>query len=360
MKERKYGIDLLRMILMLMVVVLHVLGKGGVLNATQIRTANYYTAWLLEISCYCAVNCYALITGYVYYHSKYRISSMLLIGIQALFYSTIIYILSWIISPASFSRGLVLNALFPVARETHWYLSSYAGLFLLIPALNAAIDAFSLRQTKYFLLLSFIGFSLAPTFLMHDPFKLNNGYSTLWLVYMYLIGGFVHKFHFDAFISKKKAFLFFAVCIAMTAIFKFTVEEITIFIFGNEKFSKLLIRYVSPTILFAGLSLFLVFLHINPKPALCRFIGILSPAAFGVYLIHCHPVIFELFEDRFTFLNDLHQLFMPLGVLAVALGIYLPCLMIDYLRLKIFQKLSVKAFLNRLENKFLSEDFTKK
>lgn len=359
MKERKYGIDLLRMILMLMVVILHVLGKGGVLNATQMRTANYYTAWLLEIGCYCAVNCYALITGYVYYHSKYRISSMLLIGIQALFYSTIIYILSWIISPASFSPGLVLNALFPVSRDTHWYLSSYAGLFLLIPVCNAAIDAFSLRQTKYFLLLSFIGFSLVPTFLMHDPFKLHNGYSTLWLAYMYLIGGFVHKFQLDAFISKKKAILFFAVCIAMTAIFKFSVEEITIFIFDDEKGSKLLIGYVSPTILFAGISLFLAFLHINPKPALCRFISVFSPAAFGVYLIHCHPVIYELLEARFTNLYDLHPLLMPFSVLAVALGIYIPCLIIDYLRLKMFQKLSVKAILNRLESKFLSEDFAK-
>lgn len=284
---------------------------------------------------------------------------MLLIGIQALFYSTIIYILSWIIAPASFSPGLVLNALFPVSRETHWYLSSYAGLFLLIPVCNAAIDAFSLRQTKYFLLLSFIGFSLVPTFLMHDPFKLNNGYSTLWLVYMYLIGGFIHKFHFDAFISKKKAFLFFAVCIAMTAIFKFSVEEITIFIFDDEKGSQLLIEYVSPTILFAGISLFFAFLHINPKPALCRFISVFSPAAFGVYLIHCHPVIYELLEARFTNLYDLHPLLMPFGVLAVALGIYIPCLIIDYLRLKMFQKLSVKAILNRLESKFLSEDFAK-
>ena len=253
MKERKYGIDLLRMILMLMVVILHVLGKGGVLNATQMRTANYYTAWLLEIGCYCAVNCYALITGYVYYSSKYRVSSMLLIACQALFYSTIIYAILWIISPESFSPGLVLNALFPIARETHWYLSSYAGLFLLIPILNAAIDTFSLRQTKHFLFLSFIGFSLVPTFLLQDPFKVNNGYSTLWLVYMYLIGGFVHKFHWDALVSKKNALLSFAVSIAMTAIFKFSVEEISMFVWGDEKGSNLLIRYVSPTILIAGL-----------------------------------------------------------------------------------------------------------
>lgn len=33
MKERNYGIDLLRLVLMYMVCILHTLGQGGVLNA---------------------------------------------------------------------------------------------------------------------------------------------------------------------------------------------------------------------------------------------------------------------------------------------------------------------------------------
>ena len=45
-KQRNYGIDLLRMIAMLMVVILHILGKGGVLQAAPPLSIRYETAWL--------------------------------------------------------------------------------------------------------------------------------------------------------------------------------------------------------------------------------------------------------------------------------------------------------------------------
>ena len=38
---RNYGLDLLRMIAMLMVVVLHILGKGGVLSACEPLSGQY-------------------------------------------------------------------------------------------------------------------------------------------------------------------------------------------------------------------------------------------------------------------------------------------------------------------------------
>jgi hypothetical protein len=49
---------------MLMVVVLHILGQGGVLKTARPLSVEYEIAWFLEILCYCAVNCYALISGY--------------------------------------------------------------------------------------------------------------------------------------------------------------------------------------------------------------------------------------------------------------------------------------------------------
>ena len=64
MKERNYGIDLLRVISMIGVMTLHVLGHGGVLAITKILTLNYNIAWLLNILFCSAVNCFVLITGY--------------------------------------------------------------------------------------------------------------------------------------------------------------------------------------------------------------------------------------------------------------------------------------------------------
>lgn len=47
--KHNIGIDLLRMILMLMVVVLHVLGHGGVLEATAYNPIKYGVAWFLKL-----------------------------------------------------------------------------------------------------------------------------------------------------------------------------------------------------------------------------------------------------------------------------------------------------------------------
>ena len=57
---RNYGIDLLRLVAMFMVVVLHVLGHGGILNAAT--GINYSISMLLRICAYCAVDCYAIIS----------------------------------------------------------------------------------------------------------------------------------------------------------------------------------------------------------------------------------------------------------------------------------------------------------
>ena len=74
--ERNYGIDLFRIVSMFMVVVLHVLGQGGILDGTIGVAGNYETAWFLETAAYGAVNCYALISGYVGIRSRYRYSTL--------------------------------------------------------------------------------------------------------------------------------------------------------------------------------------------------------------------------------------------------------------------------------------------
>lgn len=64
MKSRNYGIDLLRIVSMFMICILHVIGVwGGEASATL--SLNYNIAWLIECACDCAVNAFALISGYV-------------------------------------------------------------------------------------------------------------------------------------------------------------------------------------------------------------------------------------------------------------------------------------------------------
>ncbi len=47
--ERLYFIELYKIIAMFMVIILHVLGQGGVIDGTQSGSVNYWVAWVMEI-----------------------------------------------------------------------------------------------------------------------------------------------------------------------------------------------------------------------------------------------------------------------------------------------------------------------
>ena len=85
-EKRNYGVDALRILAMYMIVILHVLGQGGILDAVRRGTGQYSVAWFMEIASYCAVNCYALISGYVGVKTKFRMSNILYLWLQVVFY----------------------------------------------------------------------------------------------------------------------------------------------------------------------------------------------------------------------------------------------------------------------------------
>ena len=61
--RRNNGVDLLRMTATFFIIIHHLLGHGGLLKALPVNTPAYHAAWILEIAVYCAVNCYAMISG---------------------------------------------------------------------------------------------------------------------------------------------------------------------------------------------------------------------------------------------------------------------------------------------------------
>ncbi len=60
--KREYGIDILKAAAMSMVVCFHIMGRGGVLEATVeqagTRTVEYGVVRLFHTFCLCAVNCF--------------------------------------------------------------------------------------------------------------------------------------------------------------------------------------------------------------------------------------------------------------------------------------------------------------
>ncbi len=75
-KEKFYGIELLRILATFYIILLHIIGQGGVSAAVGTGRAATIGCSLLLALAYPAVNCYALISGFVGCKSRFKLSRL--------------------------------------------------------------------------------------------------------------------------------------------------------------------------------------------------------------------------------------------------------------------------------------------
>lgn len=170
MKRRNYGIDLLRIVAMYMIVLNHCLLLGGVITkATQIGigSINYDISWLLDTLCYCAVNCYALISGYVGVKSKFKLQNIIKLWFQVVFYSVVLNIIIWVTIPnVPINKGLLIQMLMPISFERYWYFSAYFILFAFMPFLNLLLNNLDKSMATKLLITLILVCSFGETFIL--------------------------------------------------------------------------------------------------------------------------------------------------------------------------------------------------
>lgn len=355
MKERNFGIDFLRLISMLMIVVLHVLGQGGILAHVEDYSSYYWIAWLLEITSYCAVNCFALISGYVMHNSNIKISKLIELWLQIIFYTIIITAIMFVYFPVTRSIGNIINAIFPITRGQYWYLSSYFGMCIFIPIMNLGINKLDKKTLKNILVAIFFVMSIFPTILMKDPYMLYGGYSTAWLCILYLAGGYIQKYDVIKNLIKKTAIFIFIGTILFTFLSKIIIVYGTKLILKADVQGGIFTSYTSPTIILAGISLFAFCAKLNFKENTKKIIKLLSPTALGVYIIHVHPLVFNNLINGFAikFINN-NCFIMILKVIISAIIIYTICIIIELFRIKLFKILKVRQICSKMDELLIS------
>lgn len=357
---RHHGVDLLRLLSMYMVLILHILGPGGVFKTCTLFSGVHITAWTLEALAYCAVNCYALISGYVGICSRYKYTNILVLWLQAFLYSFGGTLIFYILRPGSVDGITLFKSLFPVTAvsNNYWYFSAYLGLFFLKPLLDRGILSLDRRQAKTLCLTIVIVFSVIPTLSGRDPFVTDDGYSPLWLLAIYILGACIRRFRFLSGVKTRSLILGYLLSAAATVgVYLFLAAgHIPFLAYFYDEY--MLMNYVSPTILFCGTCLFLLFtrMHITNKWAV-KLIAFLSPAAFGVYLIHMQPQLHDkIFKSGlFDQLTSRPPILFAGSVLLIAGAIFTGAILIDKLRQLLFDLFHIKQRLSKLEDKLVQK-----
>lgn len=338
MKEvrvRNHGIDLLRIVSMFMICVLHILGQGGVLDATESGTMQHRISWILEALTFGAVNCYGLISGYVGVNAEVKYRSIIRLWLQVFCYCVGIT-LFFKVCGIPVGRKELLKAALPVINEQYWYFTGYFCLFFFTPFLNRMIKSAGEKGQLQMMFMLLLMFSFLQA-IGGQIFYVNNGYSVWWLMILYLLGGCIHEISL-----LKKTPWWIWLCI-------YLVGAVLV-----QSGDRSLMTYFSPAILLGSIALLALFSRFRFGNRGCKLISKIAPLTFGVYLIHTHPLIFNnIIWNSFRFLGTLSPALLVLGVLACAAGIFIVCIGIDSVRNAVFKWIHINWLCEKMEKLIL-------
>lgn len=332
MNERNYGIDVARILAILLVVAVHVLGAGCAFPVTPF---GMLVASVVDALAFAGVNLFALISGYVGVTGRATFRKWLSLYLQVWVTCGFITIVM-----RMFGFGLtsidVKHVVEPVFTSAYWYFTAYTGLFVFMPILNAGLlsmDAKMRVKTSFVLVLVF---SVLTMFARTDVLNLNQGYSVLWLIALYSLGAVSRLARIDL-----RRRLYVVLAVLGTGVTAIQIGLCRAYPAIEARLDGYLLfkSYTSPTVLLTAWSLLMLCANIKVEgEKLQRLILYFSGCAFGVYLIHVHPIVFnEVWRGSFTWMSKIdNPVLWAVILVLLVLTIFVLCSIVESLRRFIF------------------------
>lgn len=197
-KKRMVNIEVLRLLAMMMVVSLHYLAKGELLEKLAgPLSAKGHLAWILESFSIAAVDVYVLISGYFLVETGFRCRRVISLVLQVMFYTCllpVVLIITGILPAGEITFYNILQCIFPTNMLHYWFVSAYVLMFLFTPVLNAAVHGMKKKQLQAAIVILLIMESLSKTVI---PVRLeldNLGYDAYWFMVVYLIAAYIRLY----------------------------------------------------------------------------------------------------------------------------------------------------------------------
>lgn len=323
MNSRHCGIELLRIVSMFMILLLHAnywtFGAPSV-NDIHDQTAISVGRVFLEELCIVAVNVFVIISGW--FGIKASIKGFVSLFVQVFFYAFILQTIGVIFRHDSFAFRSYLDV-FVVGRQ-YWFIVSYFLLYIFSPVLNAFVKCADKKVFASFLL---VFFTFEFIYGWHGGVEnFGCGYSALSFFGLYLLSRYINLYCENK--SSKSPTCYFLFYLFLS-LFTTLIVCMSLWFYHNN--TGKYISYNCPLVIASSISLFLFFKNIkidNKK------IGYFSSSALSVYLIHQHPIAWDLYRNTFIFLNDKFCVCLFVLIVFLLLVIFfIACVLIDKVRI---------------------------
>lgn len=324
--RRNSGLELLRIIAILMIICIHAF---GLVQGIKVNQVGKETTRIVNCICNMGVSCFVLISGY--FGVKRDWKKIIRLELMVIFFSFCTTALLAVVFPEIYQGSelleLIIKSCIPVISRKHWFYTCYICLLLLSPWLNEALERMTKRQLEGFLLTMLLLFSVFPTFLYFEIMQ-DGGKGLVNMILVYVLGRYIRKYG-DFPVRRWKAVLVFLVLLGLSyisSLYLFTVGGI------HHSFIK------DNSIVNIGMAVMLLYLCKDVKWRLTGINGI-SGHVFGIYILNVpvlqcmHTFVLKMDESKVS--TNYFPFWMALEVGAT----FLICLLCDGLRQLLFGRL---------------------
>lgn len=331
-KQRQEGIELLRILSMLMILLLHYCGKGGFLKPELFHHLNGEIAWIIESLSIVAVNCYVLISGYFLVNSKCERKKVLKIGTQVLFYSIGIFFIFKVIGKADIPLKEEISYIFPIISKTYWFVTCYIVMYLLAPFINTILKNTDKKNTQILIiiLLAISWSSSLLYYLKFDVIDNTQGYGIIWFITLYVIAGYIRLYGKE----KNKKYLYLLLYVIISA-FIYLSRIVMTKVFPDGKIQyNMFYAYNSVPVTLSSICLFMFFKQVKlHKEFMKKIVLKIAPLTFAVYLIHEHPLIRKILYTKILHTDlFLYSKKFMISIFLSCIGIFITCCIIEFVR----------------------------
>lgn len=342
--KRDYGIDLVKMLAMMMVVAHHILMYGNF--EAKLGGWGNCVVGVFHCFCYCAVDVFVMATGWIMCRHNFKYVRLFYLWRRFVGYSLFLVCMGACVLPS----GVVcwrdwLESVTPILSNVNWFLTEYVALFFTIPFLNKMLGALAYRD-KLVLEVSGIGLlSILPLVSGHDLFITKWGYSYVWFLFLYVTGAIL----VDVMANENSRRMITRMILVVCVIVGCVCSELSVIVcealvsnygFGG-RLGEMACSYTSPTILLEALGLFLFFSRVEIKSKrLCSVVALLAPSTFIVFVVHTNSMFHKLtgWENCFHWFLECGSIGVITWTIVVSVVVFVAIVLFDTMRRILVQR----------------------
>jgi len=337
--QRKSGIELLRIVAMLMIVGHHYSVHGNfAFSPDQVTIQKLWIDWL-SLGGKIGVNIFMLISGYFLINTtEIKMTKIATFWGQTICYSfglSVLFYITRIDGVIGFRT--IIRSLFPLSSNYWWYATSYFVIYLFCPYINILLKTIGKHSHFNLIVCMTILFCLSNTLIfVAGSFSMSH---TAWLIYLYIVAAYIKLYKDEVKIKHCIAYGTISYIITyMTAVILSllgrnisALASVSTYYFGMNKI----------TVLVTSILLFMGFKNLNFKYN--KLINILASTTFGIYLIHDNKLVRHYLWIT-LFKNAAYSNLMTIFLHAVIciLSVFVVCSLVEFVRICTLEKLWIK------------------